>query len=198
MAADPHLTLVDWRTQVADLYARVRACADPAEGHALWVDERSRLFAEHPQSPTSRHLDLAVEYWPYDPSLRFDLPILPTEPEERGAPAGDDGTVTLRRIGRVELPDPVGGSLDVWWLAQYAGGLFVPLKDGTSGTTSYGAGRYLLDTAKGSWLGGTDTSLVIDLNFAYHPSCRYDDRWQCPLAAPGNTISTPVEAGERM
>ena len=65
-------------------------------------------------------------------------------------------------------------------------------------TGSYGAGRYLLDTAKGSWLGGDASSMVLDLNFAYHPSCRYDDRWRCPLAAPGNTVEVRVEAGERM
>lgn len=218
MAPDPsHLTLVDWRTRVADLYARVRAATDPAEGHHLWVHGRTELFASHPQSPTARHPEIEVAYWPYDPALRFELPILPAEPEERGAPAGGDGTVTLRRTGRVELPGPVGGSLDVWWLIQYGGGIFIPLKDGTSGAEggSYGAGRYLLDTAKGSWLGGTakgswlggtaelgrdqdSSSVVLDLNFAYHPSCRYDDQWQCPLAPIGNTITAPVEAGERL
>ncbi len=40
--------------------------------------------------------------------------------------------------------------------------------------------------------------LTIDLNFAYHPSCRYDDKWQCPLAPAGNTIGYAVEAGERL
>ena len=104
--------------------------------------------------------------------------------------------------GRVTLPDPIGGRLDLWWLEQYGGGLFLPLKDGSAGRTSYGAGRYLLDTAKGADLGGSwdgeHGGLVIDLNFAYHPSCRYDDKWQCPLAPPGNTIATPVEAGERL
>jgi len=40
--------------------------------------------------------------------------------------------------------------------------------------------------------------LIIDQNFLYHPSCRYSDTWQCPLAPPGNTISTPVSAGERL
>ena len=58
---------------------------------------------------------------------------------------------TLARVGRIGLPV---GSLDVWRLLGYAGGLFVPLRDGTSGDSSYGGGRYLLDTAKGSWLGG--------------------------------------------
>jgi uncharacterized protein (DUF1684 family) len=109
---------------------------------------------------------------------------------------GDDGSLTMRRIATLELP--TGGSLDVWTMRQYAGGLFVPLKDGTSGRETYGAGRYLLDTAKSAWLGGDESSIVLDLNFAYHPSCRYDDRWLCPLAPPGNTIEARVEAGERL
>jgi uncharacterized protein len=40
--------------------------------------------------------------------------------------------------------------------------------------------------------------LIVDLNFLYHPSCRYSDAWQCPLAPPGNTISAPVNADERL
>lgn len=196
VTVNPDLSLVGWRTRVADLYARVRAASDPAEGHRLWVAGRSELFATHPASPVAARPDLVVTYWPYDPALRFDLRIESATPEERGAPAGVDGTVGLRRIGTVDLP--IGGTLDVWWLAQYGGGIFVPLKDGTSGQSSYGGGRYLLDTAKGAWLGATDESLVLDLNFAYHPSCRYDDRWTCPLAAPGNTITARVEAGEQL
>lgn len=192
-----HLSLVDWRTRVADLYADVRAARTAEDGHRLWVHGRTELFATHPQSPTARSA-ATVRYAPYDPVLRFQVPVLPAEPESREVPAGDDGTVEMSRLGRVELPHPIAGSLDVWWLDQYGGGLFVPLKDGTSGTASYGGGRYLLDTTKGAWLGGTDTSLVIDLNFAYHRSCRYDDRWTCPLAPAGNTVAASVEAGEQL
>ena len=112
--------------------------------------------------------------------------------------AGSDGVTSLRLAGRVELPAPLGATVDVWWLEQYAGGLFLPLRDGTAGTASYGGGRYLLDTAKGADLGGTGGSLVVDLNFLYHPSCRYDSSWQCPLAPGGNTITAPVRAGERL
>ena len=194
------LTLVDWRTRVASLYAAVRAESDPAAGHRRWREGRRELFASHPQSPTSGWDDPRQEiaYWPYDPALRFTVPVLDAEPDERDVDGGDDGSVTMRRIGRVELPVPVGGSLDVWWLHQYGGGVFVPLRDGTAGDGSYGAGRYLLDTTKGAWLGGDDKHLVLDLNFAYHPSCRYDDRWRCPLAPAGNTIAARVEAGERL
>jgi hypothetical protein len=55
----------------------------------------------------------------------------------------------MRLAGRVVLAD-IGIGLDVWWLDQYAGGLFLPVRDGTAGTTTYGGGRYLLDTAKGA------------------------------------------------
>ncbi|MGH3416204.1 MAG: DUF1684 domain-containing protein, partial [Actinocrinis sp.] len=140
-----------------------------------------------------------VPYWPYNPALRFELPIAaPQEPVVLAIPTDGDGSTGMRLVGRVRLPDPVGATLDVWWLSQYAGGLFVPLRDGTAGHETYGGGRYVLDTAKGADLGGTADTLVVDLNFAYHPSCRYDARWQCPLAPAGNTIRGAVRAGERL
>ena len=196
--AQSSLQLADLRARIAALYAAVRAEPDPAVGHRLWRTGRDELFATHPQSPVADQPELrenGVRYWPYDADLRFTAEVLDTEPEQIEVYVGDDGMVTLARVGRIDLPV---GSLDVWRLLGYAGGLFVPLRDGTSGDTSYGGGRYLLDTAKGSWLGGDDTQLVVDLNFAYHPSCRYDPRWTCPLAQPGNTVSVPVEAGERL
>lgn len=197
------LELTDWRRQVAELYAEVRACASPTEGHARWRAGRDALFCSHPQSPLGADDPLrrtGLPYAAYDPALRFTLPLLePADPDRRlEVDTGGDGITALAPVGRVELPAPVGGSLDVWWLEQYGGGLFLPLRDGSSGRTSYGGGRYLLDTAKGADLGGTADALVVDLNFAYHPSCRYDDRWLCPLAQPGNTIAADVGVGELM
>ncbi len=89
-------------------------------------------------------------------------------------------------------------SLDLFWLDAYGGGLFVPFADATSGEHSYGAGRYALDTIKGADLGTERGLLVLDLNFAYQPSCSYDDRWMCPLAPPTNRLNVAVRAGERL
>ncbi len=205
--------LTDWRRQVAELYAAVRAESDPAAGHQVWRRGRDHLLATHPQSPVKPDDPLretGIPVWPYDPSLRWELEVQPAEDVLREMDSANDGSIRMRRIGQVELPHPISGTLDLWWFEQYGGGLFVPLRDGTAGTTTYGAGRYLLDTAKGadlggSWAGGdahgSDGSpgrVVVDLNFAYHPSCRYDERWQCPLAPPGNTLLAKVEAGERI
>jgi len=198
----PELELADWRRRVAELYAAVRADDDPERGHALWRAVRDELIGKHPQSPAPPGdivRSAGVPYWPYNPALRFELPLLPAATDAGLAVATDGGNLTsLRLIGRIELPEPVHASIDVWSLQQYASGLFVPLRDGTAGDTSYGGGRYLLDAAKGADLGGGPDTLVIDLNFLYHPSCRYSPAWQCPLAPEGNTISAPVQAGERM
>ena len=70
--------------------------------------------------------------------------------------------------------------------------------DQTSGSETYGGGRYLLDTIKGSDLGGGGAELILDFNFAYNPSCCYDPRWSCPLAPPANRLAVPVKAGERL
>ena len=227
---DPKLDLLDWRRRVAGLYAAVRAERDPAAGHEVWRTGRDAILREHPQSPLKpddRMRWSGIPVWPYDPELRWELPVDPVpEAELRLVHSANDGEIRMRLIGRVAVPDPVDATLDVWWLEQYGGGLFLPLKDGTAGRSSYGAGRYLLDSAKGADLrrplpgpgqrpvgdvvgflldsakgadlGGSVGRLILDFNFAYHPSCRYDDKWQCPLAPPGNTVAYPIEAGERL
>jgi uncharacterized protein len=195
------LELTSWRRTVSELYAAVRAEDDPRRGHALWRDGRDELFRSHPQSPLPPGDPLrttGVPYWPYDPRLRFDVPLLKPDSETKRDVPTSEGTTRMTLAGRVHLPAPVDQAVDVWWLQQYAGGLFLPLRDGTAGESSYGGGRYVLDTAKGADLGGQDGRLIIDLNFLYHPSCRYDVAWLCPLAPPGNTIKAPISAGERL
>lgn len=201
MMPNEFLELACWRRAVAGLYAAARAEDDPQRAHQLWREGRDDLFLSHPQSPLPPGDPLRVTglpYWPYDPALRFELPLLPASEELSLDVPTSEGVTPMDRIGRVRLPPPLDAVVDVWWLRQYGGGLLLPLRDGTAGRSSYGGGRYVLDTAKGADLGGRDGHLVVDLNFLYHPSCRYNDAWQCPLAPPGNTIGAPVNGGERL
>jgi uncharacterized protein len=193
------LTLLGWRRRVAALYAATRSAADPELGWRTWRDGRDELFATHPDTPLSaeaRRGFSGLPFAPYDPALRFEPALEPVEPERREVATATDGVVPFERIGRVRLGEL--GSLDVWWLDSYGGGVFVPLRDGSAGSGTYGGGRYLLDTVKGADLGGTDGRLVVDLNFAYHPSCAYDPRWSCPLAPEGNRVTAPIIAGEQL
>jgi uncharacterized protein (DUF1684 family) len=186
--------VASWRREVHALYDDIRADPDPATAHARWVERRTALFHDHPA--TARRPGQELRHAGYDPAYRFVLEMKAAEPEEWEPTTGSDGAVPFRRAGRFEIPEL--GGLDVWWLGSYGNGIFVPLRDATAGRTTYGAGRYLLDTVKGADLGreGDAGRLVVDLNFAYNPSCAYDPDWACPLAPLGNRLEAEVPVGE--
>lgn len=208
------LTLADWRRRIATLYVEVRgmAATDPAIAHAHWRAVRERLYREHAQSPvpSAERAAFAARHFEHDPGLRFHAMVEPAPPLVAGAlaltlPNSGLDSLSFTRIGLVRLPFPSGECrLSVFWLAGYAGGLFIPFRDATNGTSTYGAGRYLVDAAKHADMGtaaGSDAdarSLVLDFNFAIQPSCAFDPRWACPLAPPENRLEGEVRAGERL
>ena len=196
------IPLADWRRGVFEAYADVRANPDPMDAWAAWRTVRDDLFRSHPSSPLPREARRAfngLDHFAYDPRARTLGDVEPVAPErvEIGGSAGS--STTFLRIGRVRF-ELFGEdcALALYWLDGYGGGLFLPFADATSGTTTYGAGRYLLDTVKGADLGAEDGRLVLDLNFAYNPSCSYDPAWACPLPGSENRLSIAVRAGERV
>jgi uncharacterized protein len=215
------LELADWRRRVAELYAEVRelAAADPVAAHTRWREVREVLYRSHPSSPVApdRRPGFRALHFPYDPKLRFELPLAPDEPAAsvgEAPPAGEaEVAVGLRlpistgrplgfdRVGWLEVPFEGGARrLALFWLPEYSGGLFLPFRDGTNGRETYGGGRYLLDTAKGADLGGDSTrgTVTVDFNFAYQPSCAFDPRWSCPLSPPENRLDCEIRGGERI
>jgi uncharacterized protein len=194
------IAVVDWRRRVQALYADVRVLSSEGrteQAHARWCAVRDHLFGTHPASPViDRDGFSGLSTAPYDPQWRFTVEVREGDGRRIVVPTGTDGNVEFVRVGTVE-PDRVG-RLDLWWHGGYGGGLFLPLRDGLVGSRTYGGGRYLLDTAKGADLGGEGHRIVVDLNFAYNPSCAYDPEWACPLAQPGNVTTAEVPVGELM
>lgn len=196
------LALLDYRRRVARLYQGARS--GPGDDGARLLrfrEERDRLLADHAQSPLeSRQRDPfpGLPYYPFDPALRLALPVdTEVEPETFEVSLAAEGSLSLRRIGRVSFS--LRGeqcSLSLFWLQGYGGGLFLPFRDASNGAGSYGGGRYLLDTIKGADLGMVGDRLVVDFNYAYNPSCAYSPRWDCPLAPQENRLPVAIEAGE--
>jgi uncharacterized protein len=213
-SVDAILTLADWRRTIGTLYADVRRLAvdDPGAALTLWRSTRERLFREHPQSPVprDRRQDFRAAHFDHDPRLRFEVAVQePPAPPASSAfgglsielPVSAGGTMSFRRFGVVSVPFPEGPQrLEIYWMAGYAGGLFLPFRDATNGVETYGAGRYLLDAAKSADLGrgAAPDSLILDFNFAFQPSCAFDPKWACPLAPPANRLDLPIRAGERL
>jgi len=194
------LALLDWKRRVFSLYAAVRAL-EPEAGWRLWRETRDELFRSHPQSPlpADRRASFdGLEYWPYDPQARVLAQLEDVEAAPEPVETSGTEPILFRPFARASFE--LAGeqlALEVAWLAAYGGGVFLSFRDATSGTESYGGGRYLLDTVKGADLGDEEGRLVLDFNFAYNPSCSYDPGWVCPLAPPANRLAVAVEAGER-
>ena len=195
------LDLVDWRRRVGDLYRITGPDALMRFRHG-----RDELFRSHPQSPIERDERASftgLHYFAHDPAYRVEARFEPGEGSDLLIDTGgEDGAVRYRRAGHLvfRLNDKEC-RLTVLSLVQYAGGLFVPFRDATSGHETYGGGRYLFDTAKdtdGLVLEITPGSsdVVIDFNYAYNASCAYSPLWACPLAPPENFLTVPVRAGE--
>ncbi len=196
------IDLVDWRRRVGDLY-RIGG----PDALTRFRRQRDELFRSHPQSPIEpdeRASFTGLRYFPHDGAYRVHARFEPGDGSELVIDTGgEDGAVRYRRAGQLSFAlhgEPC--RLTVLSLVQYAGGLFVPFRDGTSRDETYGGGRYLFDTAKntdGLVLEITAGSLdvEVDFNYAYNASCAYSSRWACPLAPPENSLKVPVRAGER-
>jgi uncharacterized protein (DUF1684 family) len=203
------LDLVDWRRRAGDLY-RVGDLHHIGGPGAIEEFRRRRdeLFKSHPQSPIEpdqRAAFNALAYFAPDPAYRVQARFEDGLGDDLVIDTGGaDGKVQYRCAGRLVFE--LGGErceLTVLSLQQYAGGLFVPFKDATSGHETYGGGRYLIDTAKNTdglvlELRTGSRDVTVDFNYAYNPSCVYSPRWACPLAPPQNTLKVAVRAGEKM
>ncbi|MFG2037807.1 DUF1684 domain-containing protein [Dactylosporangium sp. NPDC048998] len=180
------LSLADYRARVAAMYL---SDADLAGFRAL----RDDLFATHPQSAAPGPL----RYFPASEDFIATVRPEPAHGTLEIAAGGPDGVLPYDRVGI--LPTP-WGPLTLFWLAAYGGGLFLPFRDTTSGHETYGAGRYLTDTIKGTHGRGVeilpDGRVRLDFNYAYNPSCAYDDAWACPLAPYENRLTAEIRAGE--
>jgi uncharacterized protein len=194
------LDLLDYRRRVDEIYRTVRNSPPSEKNWAEWRTARDELFATHPQTPLEETDDFeGLPYFPFDADWRLEAEFHPAEDSESIIAHSGEGTTRFSRVGTVifDLIDKTH-QLDVLWLDAYGGGIFIPFKDLTNGKETYGGGRYLIDTVKGADLGQTPTGLILDFNYAYHPSCVHSYRWSCPLAPPSNTLDIPITAGEKL
>ena len=75
---------------------------------------------------------------------------------------------------------------------EYADLLFIPFRDATNRTDTYGGGRYIdIKEPKGK-------TVTLDFNLAYNPNCAYgSDKYNCPIPPRENTLKVSIMAGEK-
>ena len=153
------LDLFDYRQQVANLYRErnhaLIAGEDPVEVAAQWRRKRDLLFARHPQSaldPEQRQAFTGLRYFPYNTAAVVEAGVhTDIEPMRIQVVTSGDETMPLERVA--ELRFSLAGnqaSLALYWIDVYGGGFYLCFRDTTAPIETYGGGRYLFDTVKGS------------------------------------------------
>lgn len=207
-----YLALYDYRVCVAAFYRErnqaLLAGEDAEQVLQRFRAKRDQLFATHSQSALDeeqRQQFQGLHYFPYNPAMRFVATIDPqVEPGRQMVAMNAQEEMTMMTVGQVHFTvDDTPVVLSLYWLEVYGGGLFLPFRDTTCPAQSYGGGRYLFDTMKGSdpvpASGAQDGKhIVLDFNYAYNPSCAYNDLWVCPLAPVENRLHVSIPAGEQI
>jgi uncharacterized protein (DUF1684 family) len=203
-APSSRFTLASWRRTVGELYAQIRAAGveTRADVCAQFRQARDALFHRHPDTPLSadrRAVFRGIDYFPHHDKWRVEGRLKAAGGEEFEIPLARDGVLRVSPAGRVQFElQGRCNSLTVFWMEGYGGGLWLPFGDATGRKSTFGGGRYLYDTIKGADLGVDGDSMVLDFNYAYNPSCAYNDHWVCPLVPPENVLPIAIEAGEKV
>jgi uncharacterized protein (DUF1684 family) len=133
----------------------------------------------------------------YEPNLDYRVPAQLNVADDQPVfeiPTSTGQRRSYRRVGKLEftLNEEQMSLAALVEVGENNGLLFVPFRDDTSGTETYPAGRYLD-------LPSTRTGLYdLDFNRAYHPTCYFNEEFDCPYPPPENRLATAIRAGERL
>ena len=159
------------------------------------IDRDGRLGArvKDPEANT-RLAFTGIEHFDIDPAYRVEARFEAyDEPRDVAIPTVLGQDTSMLAMGQLRFT--VKGEEQV--LEPYVGSpedesLFLIFRDGTSGVTTYGAGRFLSSDAPGD-----DGTTVLDFNLAYNPPCAFTPYATCPLPPPQNVLEIAIEAGEQ-
>lgn len=134
-----------------------------------------------------------IAHWPVDPAWAV---------EARFEPALPGATIPVPDVigDLVAMPTPGSVSFEIGGIACRlaaveggdAGELWLIFSDVTSGTLTYGGGRFLYTDPPRA-----DGTLTVDFNRAYNPPCVFSPFATCPLPPAGNRLIVRIEAGEQ-
>ena len=157
----------------------------------LTKDEKLKTDEESPI--TDREKFKGLSYFPYSPNWVIPFEVERNEKVERVGLQMTDGTTdTLLVFGKAH-GEIAGVHVDLILYQHDTGDFFIPFKDKTAPTETYGGGRYLelpLTNLK-------DNQLILDFNQAYFPFCAYNKTFACPIPPKENQLTIRIPAGEK-
>lgn len=163
---------------------------------SLIADRRAKdefFGSDHhsPIPPEARAGFKGLSYYPPTGDLVFTVAPEMIEPEAVTIATTSGDERQYARVAKVDLSIE-GEQVELFLYETGHPGYFVPFRDATSGSETYGAGRYLDIEAN------EDGTVTVDFNLAYHPYCAYNSAYSCAVPPAENWLTVPIRAGERL
>ena len=135
--------------------------------------------------PSNAAYRVHARWIPYNPPKQLDIPTVLGTTTHLPAPGAAEFTLDGQTV-RLEpvLEDPKSTDL------------FFILRDATSKTTTYGAGRFLYTELPDHGV-GQPGELWLDFNRLVNPPCAFTAYATCPLPPPQNRLTIAIPAGEQ-
>lgn len=158
---------------------------------AIARDGRLGIRLRDLQSPAATAFP-GIERYPIDPRWRLDARLVPhAEPRMLTMPTVM-GT-QHRELSPGSLVFVVeGDTMRLDPMVAASGRLFIIFGDRTTGSETYGGGRYLYADAPDA-----NGHTTIDFNKAYNPPCAFSEFSTCSQPPAQNYLPVPVRAGEK-
>ncbi len=145
------------------------------------TESRSRReFSGLEYYPINSKWRLEARFEPYQPPKTIPITNVLSMTDDETSP----GALAFEVDGKTYRLDPI--------LEKGETELFVMIADETTGSETYGAGRYI-------YVSPPDATgkVVIDFNKAYSPPCAFTNYATCPLPPRQNILPIRIEAGEK-
>lgn len=157
--------------------------------------EKDQFFRTSPHSPllpTQKKVFAGLNYFPPNEALALEIQAEEFPQKDSIQMQTSTGDLrTYQRWGKLIFGinnEPV--ELTLYYSPEH-GHFFLPFMDVTSGSETYGAGRYLDPEPLG------DGVFRVDFNLAYSPYCAYNENYSCPIPPAENRLKVRIEAGEK-
>jgi len=161
-----------------------------------YVIKRGDRFAvrvKDPENPTRKEFP-GIKAFPTNPAFKVEARLnpFPTPRDVTIATAvGTEDHMLCPGILRFSI-DGHDMGLQPWIETPEDRQLFIVFTDGTSGHTTYGAGRFLSAELR------ENGTAILDFNKATTPPCGFTPFATCPLAPPENALPIEIPAGEQL
>lgn len=161
----------------------------------FWILKRADRWAVRLRDPESRLRKefSGIDFYPVDEAYRVEGRFVTLDPPEDLLVPNMAGYVdTMHAFGKVVFDlDGTACSLVPMTDGPADSSLFFVMSDKTTGSETYGGGRFLSARL------GAGGLVVLDFNTAYNPPCAFNPFTTCPLPPEGNDLPVAVRAGEK-